>query len=659
MTPYDYKKIYESDEFKRESIKAGKKWGACYSPEKTVFRVWAPMAQSVSVCLYKTGSDGEGGAETLPCAEMLKVASSTYECTIRGNLDGIYYTYKIKRDDTYQECVDPYARACGVNGLRGMIADLSKTNPAQWKKDEKWVQKNKSTLIYELHVKDFSWDENSGIRKEYRGKYMAFTEDETSFKGLATGVSHLKEMGVTHVHLLPVFDFATVDETKDGQDFNWGYDPANYNVPEGSYATNPYDGHVRIREFKEMVKALHEAEIAVVMDVVYNHTYEFNGAFQILAPFYYYRQNEDGSLSDGSACGNETASERYLVSTFIKESVLYWAEEYHIDGFRFDLMGLHDTCTMNRIRQELDERFPDKPILLYGEPWTAQASPMESGFYPAVKKNISLLDNGIAIFSDDTRDAIKGSVFYGEEPGFVNGAHNMESKIASAVQAWCDGGHEFSPLSPAQIINYVSVHDNFTLWDKLIQTAGMEDYESKPANILRENKLAAGIVLFSMGTPLFQAGEEFARTKKGDHNSYHSTPSVNQLDWNRRVVFDDLVKYYQGLIALRGEIPFYQDKSMDALYHISIHRQEKNMVSFLIDHACYKKSRWKQIFVCFNAGKQGEQLELPKGKWQVLLDEKSSFLWKKEHLFNKVNIVEKEVSISAVSMLILGSSEQI
>lgn len=659
MTPYDYKQQYESDEFIRESIKAGKKWGACFSPEKTVFRVWAPMAQSVSVCLYKTGSDEEKEAETLPCAEMLKVAYGTYECTIRGNLDGIYYTYRIKRDNIIKECVDPYARACGVNGLRGMIVDLSKTNPVGWKKDEKWVQKNKNTVIYELHVKDFSFDENAGIRKDYRSKYLAFTEEDTTFKGMSTGVNYLKEMGITHVHLLPVFDFGSVDEAGDGRDFNWGYDPVNYNVPEGSYATNPYDGHVRIREFKEMVKALHEAEIAVIMDVVYNHTYVSDGAFQILAPFYYYRQNENGSFSDGSACGNETASERYLVSSFIRESVLYWAEEYHIDGFRFDLMGLHDTRTMNSIRRELDERFPDKHILIYGEPWTAAESPMKEGFFPAIKKNVSLLDNGVAIFSDDTRDAIKGSVFYGEVPGFVNGAQGMERKIVSAVQAWCDGGHEFSPSSPAQIINYVSVHDNFTLWDKLVKTSGTEDYDTKSPEILKENKLAAGIVMFSMGTPLFQAGEEFGRTKKGDHNSYRSAPSVNQLDWNRRVVFDDLVKYYQGLIALRSEIPFYRDKSMDALCNISIYKQEQNMVSFLIDNSGYKKSKWNQIYVCFYVGKEEAMLELPKGKWQVLANEKSSFLWKKDHLFNKMSIVEKEIAISAVSLLVLGKSEQI
>lgn len=657
MTPSDYKKIYESADFKRESIKAGKTWGAIYSPEKTVFRVWAPLAQSVSVCLYKTGSDDEGEAKILPNIEMTKVASSTYECTVNGNLEGVYYTYKVKRDDIIRECIDPYAKACGVNGLRGMVVDLSKTNPPGWKKDEKWVQKNKNTLIYELHVKDFSWDENAGIRKEYRGKYMAFTEEGTSFKGMATGISYLKEMGVTHVHLLPVFDFASVDEIQDGHGFNWGYDPANYNIPEGSYATNPYDGHVRIREFKEMVKALHEAEIAVVMDVVYNHTYVSDGAFQILAPYYYYRQNEDGSLSDGSACGNETASERYMVSTFIRESVLYWAKEYHIDGFRFDLMGLHDTVTMNRIRRDLDERFPHKHILLYGEPWTAQASPMEQGFYPAIKSNISLLDNGIAIFSDDTRDAIKGSVFYGEIPGFVNGAPYMEEKIASAVQAWCDGGHGFYPLSPSQIINYVSVHDNFTLWDKLIKTAGRDDYDTKYEDIIRQNKLAAGIVLFSMGTPLIQAGEEFGRTKKGDHNSYRSAPSVNQLDWNRRVLFDDLVKYYRGLIALRGEIPFYQDKTMDALCHIAILKQEGDMVSFLIDNTQYKKSRWKRIFICFYAGKQDGKLDLPKGKWQVLADQNSSFLWRKEHVNAKINIVEKDMAISAVSLCILGSSD--
>lgn len=658
MTPYDYKRLYESEDFKKERIQAGECWGPEYGKDRTVFRVWVPAAEKVSVCFYKTGTDNEAGAEKCGETEMLRVAPSSYECTVEGDLDGVYYTYAVTRDGVVRECTDPYAKACGANGLRSMVVDLEKTNPTGWAEDKKWVQKKKNTVICELHVKDFSWQEESGVSREHRGKFLAFTEKGKTYEGHAVGIDHLKEMGITHVHLLPIFDYATVDETDSENAFNWGYDPANYNVPEGSYATNPYDGHARIKECKEMVKALHEAGIAVVMDVVYNHTYASDGAFQILAPYYYYRQNEDGSLSDGSACGNETASERYGVGSFIRQSVLYWAEEYHIDGFRFDLMGLHDTQTLNSIRTALNERFPEKPILMYGEPWTAAASPMEAGFTPAVKSNVDKLDNGIAIFNDNTRDAIKGSVFYGDQPGFVNGKKGMEKEIASAALAWCDGGHDFAPLSPAQCINYVSVHDNFTLWDKLVITAGMQEYDEKADRLLRENRLAAGIVMTCMGTPLFQAGEEFGRTKYGDENSYRSAPKVNCLDWKRRAAFDDLVEYYRGLIELRGKIGFFRDKTMSALEHIRVLKAEDDKVVLLIDNAYYGRTPWKRIWICYNAGDKNVSMQLPSGKWRVLASGSSSFLWKKEGLFHKSKKIEKETEIEALSLCILGSGTE-
>ncbi|MGN1148765.1 MAG: type I pullulanase [Lachnospiraceae bacterium] len=656
MTPYEYKKIYETKEFKEECARSGELWGAFYDKDQTIFRAWAPFAEHVSVRLYRTGTDGEQGAADISCTEMQRVAPHSYECTILGDWEGTYYTYVVERDGQRLECADPYARACGANGQRSMVINLVDTNPDGWEKDKKWVQKKKNTVICELHVKDFSWQEKSGISKKYRGKFLAFTEKGTSVAGQVTGISHLKKMGISHVHLLPIFDYASVDETGSEEAFNWGYDPMNYNVPEGSYATDPYDGHVRIRECKEMIKVLHDAGIAVVMDVVYNHTYASDGAFQVMAPFYYYRQNEDGSLSNGSACGNETASERYMAGSFIRQSVLYWAEEYHIDGFRFDLMGLHDTQTMNSIRKALDERFPDKKILLYGEPWTAAASCMEPGFFPAVKTNLNMLDEGIAVFNDNTRDAIKGSVFYGEAPGFVNGAKGLEKAIASAALAWCDGGHDFMPLSPAQTINYVSVHDNYTLWDKLVRTAGLDDYNRRSERLLKENKLAAGIVMTCMGTPLFQAGEEFGRTKEGDENSYKSSPEINCLDWERRVEFDDLVEYYRGLIALRGKIGFFADKSQDALAHIKVLKAENDMVNLLIDNSFYPKTAWKRILISYYAGEESTKLILPSGKWQVLADGNSSFLWKRK-LFERVKKVEKEIEIDSVSLHILGSSE--
>lgn len=656
MTPCDYKKTYESEAFRKEWERTEENWGASYQKDKTIFKVWAPFAEKVSVCLYRTGTDQEKGAEPLTKTEMLRVAPASFSCTIEGDLDGVYYTYAVVRDGKEQECVDPYARACGANGARGMVVNLEATDPKGWAEDEKWVQKRKNTVIYELHVKDFSWQEQSGISRKHRGKFLAFTEKGTSFAGYPTGISHLKKLGITHVHLLPIFDYASVEETDSEKAFNWGYDPLNYNVPEGSYATDPYDGHVRIRECKEMIKALHEAGIAVVMDVVYNHTYSADGAFQILAPFYYYRQQEDGSLSNGSACGNEIASERQMAGSFIRQSVLYWAKEYHIDGFRFDLMGLHDTDTMNRLREELDARFPHKPILLYGEPWTAGPSPMEQGYWPAVKANVGRLDNGIAIFCDDTRDAIKGSVFDREAPGFVNGAKQLEGRIASAAVAWCDGGHDFAPRSPAQIINYVSVHDNLTLWDKLAATAGVTDYDVPDARLVKQNKLAAGIVLTCMGTPLFQAGEEFGRTKRGDENSYKSAPALNCLDWERRAAFDGLVEYYRGLIGLRSRIGFFADKSKEAFSRVQIQKAEQDMVNILIDNEGYGRTPYKKIFISYYAGQEDTTLLLPPGKWQVLADGGSSFLWKRSPVLGKGRRVRKEIKMEAVSLTILGSN---
>ncbi len=657
MTPLDYKKRYESEEFKSDCLQAGENWGAIYQKDKTVFRAWAPFAESVSICLYTTGTDDEEGAERISCKEMKRVSPHSFESIIMGDLDGIYYTYSVQREGKISECGDPYARACGANGHRSMVVNLLETNPDGWSEDEKWKQSNKNTVIYELHVKDFSRHEQSGISKEYRGKFMAFTQKAHKYQGYHTGIGHLIHMGITHVHLLPIFDFASVDEIGDEDSFNWGYDPMNYNIPEGSYSTNPYLGHVRIRECKEMIKALHEAGIAVVMDVVYNHTYAIDGPFQTLAPYYYYRQNEDGSLSNGSACGNETASEREMVSSFIKQSVLYWAKEYHIDGFRFDLMGLHDTKTINSIRRSLDETFPHKDILLYGEPWTAAPSPIAPGYFHANKKNVHMLDNGIAIFNDSMRDAVKGSVFYGDMPGFVNGAKGMEKAIASAAMAFCDGGHEFKLHSPAQSINYVSVHDNYTLWDKLVLTAGLEDYNSINTKLLSENKLAAGIVLTCMGTPLFQAGEEFARTKYGDENSYQSSWKINCLDWERRAVFNELVEYYRGLIALRGKIEFFMDHSPEALTHIQVLKARDEMVNLLIDHSSYPKSLWNRILISYYAGKKDTMLSLPEGRWQILADGNSSFLWKKRKLFGKPETFEKEIKMNGVSMCMLGSRE--
>ncbi len=651
-----YKLQYESKAFrKKEAPEAS--LGALYTPEGTTFRVWVPDAQEVNVNLYACGTKEEAEAQLklqdglLECVPM-KLSTkngetSVWEAAFGGDLHGVYYTYEIIRDGQRLECVDIYARACGANGIRGMIVNSSLTNPEGWAEDRLFNQTSTNTAIYELHVKDFSYHQSSGVPLQYRGKYLAFTGPNNK------GVEYLKQLGISHVHLLPIFDFASVDETGESSQFNWGYDPLNYNVPEGSYATNAYQGETRILECKQMIQALHQAGIGVIMDVVYNHTYSDDSNFQTLAPYYYYRQNADGTLSNGSACGNETASERIMFRKFMRESVLYWAEEYHIDGFRFDLMGLHDTDTLNDIRRSLDEQFADKKILLYGEPWIADKSTMAEGFFPATKANMHKLDEGIAVFSDDTRDTIKGNVFYQEHPGFINGGENLEQNIASAYQAWCDGGHEFKPISPKQIISYVSVHDNFTLWDKLVLSKKKTNYLKKYKDILAMNKLAAGIVFTCLGTPLIQAGEEFGRTKYGDENSYQSSASINCLDWKRKELFGDLVEYYKGLIALRNEIPIYQNQTSETWKDVHVLYAGNNRVEICIDLSWYR-CKWSKIYIIANASDKDAKIMLPTGTYKKLVDEKSSWQWKNSSKWSRIKRRTQNIKVSSGSIGVWG-----
>lgn len=658
MTALEYKKLYESEQFKDTSLCVRDDFGAVYSKEKTVFHVWAPTAEEVKLVLYATGTDEEEGAEKKACRSMKKIEGGVWEAEELGDLDGVYYTYLVTHDGMTQECIDIYAKACGANGKRGMVIDLEKTNPEGFEEDRNWKQKNKNTFLYELHVKDFSYDINSGIKEEYRGKYLAFTQKGTVLLGntsVKTGIDYLKELGVTHVHLLPVADFASIDETGENDRFNWGYDPANYNIPEGSYSTDPYHGEVRIKEFKQMVKALHDAGIGVVLDVVYNHTYASDSAFQKLAPYYYYRQQKDGRLADASACGNETASERFMYRQFMIQSVYYWAKEYHVDGFRFDLMGIHDTETMNLIRKRLNQLPNGKEILMYGEPWAADEPAMEEGYLPAVKRNLSRLDEGISIFSDDTRDTIKGSVFYGERPGYVNGKKGLEKKMKSVVCAWCDGGHEFTPKSPKQIITYTSAHDNYTLWDKLAITLQKNlNYTIKDRKVLKANKLTAAIVFTSKGIPFIQAGEEFGRTKQGDENSYKSAPSVNMLDWKRREEYNELVEYYKGLRELRQSFSGLHDNSMESISNIRFYEAEEDVVAFEITNKKGHADEWDKLFVVYNSNEASSIVTLPQGKWQPLVDGKSSKLWK--NMINIHQIIKKngKVEIEGLSAHIYG-----
>lgn len=621
-------------EFDKEFEYSGKDLGAVCQGKNTSFKVWAPFAEAVEVCLYPEGTDNrELPWDSLPeenCRRVQLKAGEhgTWAVEFGENLHGVYYDYLIHSKGTTVRTADPYAKACSCNGCRSMVVDLGLTDPEGFDRDKAPDIKTEN-IIYELHIKDFSHDPDSGIPEKYRGKYKAFTVTDSALPtGEPTCVAYLKELGITHVHLLPFYDFGWLDETDDRQ-FSWGYDPLNYNVPEGSFATDTKDGTVRIRECKEMIQALHRAGLRVVMDVVYNHTYEPDSWLERTAPGYYARRYENGVLADGSACRSDMAVGRAMVDNYIVNSVLYWAKEYHLDGFRFDLMGLLTTEIMNRIRKELDEEYGPGEKLLYGEPWRADESPMEEGTHAALKDNVLQLHENVGMFSDDTRDAIKGHVFFAKVPGFVNGGRGFEDRILDAVTGWRDNVDGFRPKSCNQIVNYVSAHDNFTLWDKLLYTLrdgdeleNRESYDEPYEDVMAVNKLAALIYFTCQGHIFFQAGEEFGRTKFGDENSFRSAPEINMLNWSRAVRFGELVDYYKGLIALRKELPGLCDKAVTASERISgqtVHRE--GMVSFFVNNESANRSvEWSTLFIIYNASEVSGLMELPEGEWDMLVD---------------------------------------
>jgi len=628
--------VHYNQDFDNQFRYDEKDLGAICSKEGTIFKVWCPLADRVTLHLYKDGS----ASEEYAAYDMTPGLRGVWSWKSDEYLHGTYYDYTVTRDGGITRTADPYAVACGVNGIRSMVVNLALTDPEGFAED-KAPEKEKENIIYELHIKDFSYDPESGVPQNYRGKYKAFTVKETD-AAYPTCVEYLQKLGVTHVHLLPMYDFGWLDEAGSDRQFNWGYDPVNYNVPEGSFATDPYDGVVRIRECKEMVQALHRAGIRVIMDVVYNHTYEPDSWLERMVPGYYNRRWADGSLANGSACGSDIACGRAMVDNYIADSVMYWAKEYHIDGFRFDLMGLLTVELMNRIRKELDDAFGKGEKLLYGEPWRATDSPMEEGTNAALKSNVQLLDEGVAMFSDDTRDVVKGHVFYEEIPGFVNGGKGLEEKLLGAVTGWCGGGAgaEFCPKSCAQIINYVSAHDNFTLWDKLVlsikgghgvnneyrentdEATDASVYTEKYADVLEANKLAAFIYFTCQGYIFFQAGEEYGRTKFGDGNSYRSDPELNMIRWRQTLEFSDLMAYYEGLISLRKKLPGLYDKSAGAAKRISGKEiRGEGVVSFCVDNASEDSaSKWSELFIAYNSNAQKTYLTLPEGQWTVLAD---------------------------------------
>ena len=624
-TPAQWKTLFENVPFHRENYYTGP-LGPDYTPGGTCLRLWAPTAEAVTVTLYHKG---DGGA-VLGTKPLVRGAHGVWSVWLPGEQHGRYYTFAVTVDGVTRETGDPYARAAGVNGVRSMIVDLARTAPSGWERDVRPTIPPAQRAVWEVSVRDFSQDAASGVRPAWRGKYMAFTQQGTTLHGDGihpTCLNYLKRLGVKYVQLMPIFDFGSVDEAKPLlRQYNWGYDPTNFNVPEGSYSTDPTRGEVRTRECREMIAALHAAGIGVVMDVVYNHTYRTENPLNSTVPYYFFRQNPDGSFSNGSGCGNEFASERPMARRYLIDSILYWAKEYHIDGFRFDLMGLYDAESINAVRTALDSLPGGRDILLYGEPWQGGASQLHR--YEANKANLAMLNERVGIFCDDTRDAIKGGCFDAREPGYVEGKPGSFWDIGAAVAAWCRSDR-LPPHAPSQIVSYVSAHDNFTLWDKLLCVRYEKpEFTARDTVALAQNRLAAGIYLTSFGLPFMQAGEEFARTKKGVSNSYRSSPTLNRLDWNRAEKYHALVDYYRGLLALRAAFPRLGSTDRHAPEALQFFALEQPLVGWTLPAVWGDGAAWSALCVFYNPTDTACTVSLPAGQWKLLSDGTSSSLWR-------------------------------
>jgi len=652
-----FNKVYTSEGFTTAYTYTGD-LGATYTKSATTFRLWAPTADSVVLNLYTVGDGGtiyEVAGKEGTRLEMLRKDQGLWELVLDADLNKVYYTYTVSVNGNVNEAVDPYAKAVGVNGNRGMVIDLDSTDPSGWANDKTvTLAHNTDAIIYEMHVRDFSTFVGSGITN--KGKFLAFTETGTVNKdGLSTGLDHLVELGITHIHLLPSFDFRTVDETTlEDNNFNWGYDPQNYNVPEGSYSTDPYNGEVRVNEFKQMVMALHSKKIGVIMDVVYNHTSLSDSSdFSKIVPGYYYRYTADGKFSNGSGTGNETASERSMVRKFIVDSVSYWATEYHIDGFRFDLMALHDIETMKQVKDALEAINPS--ILVYGEGWTGGSSTLALE-NRSTKINVSKL-NDIAVFSDDIRDAIKGNVFKKADKGFVNGEAGMEESVKFGIVASVLHGQVDYPLvkyskyayatSPTQVVTYVESHDNLTLWDKLLAT----NPEATEAERIAMVRLAYGILLTSQGVTFMQAGDDFLRSKGGNENSYNATDAVNQLNWDNKSAYADTVAYFEGLIDLRKSHPAFRMTTAEDIKTnlVFMENTEANTIGYTINNNA-NGDKWKDITVLMNANATEVTFTLDKAGWVVVVNENTAGV-------KKLSTVDgTTVTLAAQSIMVLVDS---
>lgn len=627
-----------------KSAYSGNDLGASYSKKATTFKVWSPNAASVRVNIFEHGSDNEGDAGSIMSRAMsLDKTTGVWSVTINGDLLNKYYTYSVTHGKTTKETADVYAKACGVNGQRSMVVDLSTTNPDGWENDKHvLVQNQTDASVWEISVADFSSSESSGVSEANRGKYLAFTEEGTTVNGVqgasSTCVDYLKKLGVKYVQIMPFYDFGSVDESKNIMDqYNWGYDPVNYNCPEGSYSTNPKKGEVRIKECKQMIQALHNAGIGVIMDVVYNHTYTSDSWFQRTVPNYYYRMNNDGTFSNGSGCSNDTASEHLMFRKYMIDSVTYWASEYHIDGFRFDLMGLHDVTTMNSIRTALDNLYADgsgSQILMYGEAWN-MATNCDEGTVLASQKNLKQLSDRIGAFDDTIRDAIKGSTG-GTDGAFVQeGSRRANLKTGIAGQSDTTTGWA---NVPSQCVTYASCHDNLCLYDKLVGSVYGADgkYRKRYEDLVAMNKLSAAIVITSQGIPFSLGGEEFCRSKDGDANSYASSRKENMLDWENVDLYSDVIEYYRGLYKIRDNFAAFSDSTSataNSLTYLS--DVPKGVTGYTINNT--ESGKWSQMCVIFN-GSDSAQNVTAKGDWVVLADNKTAGLRNIKNVTNSVKV---------------------
>lgn len=626
--------VIRTEKFDKAFFYDGNDLGASFSKTRTTFKVWAPTAENVLLLLYN-----EKGA-IKQSINMVRGEKGVWSTALEGNYEGVFYRYNVCVNKVWRDAVDPYVKAVSANGEFGVVIDLSKTIVPRQSGYLPPFKSYTDAIIYETHIRDFSIHPESGVNN--KGKYIAFCEEGT--KGpdnCITCVDYIVDLGITHLELLPFNDFGGIDETSERDQYNWGYNPVHYNVPEGSYATNPYDPYVRIRETKEMIEALHRKGIRVIMDVVYNHIYmrEYS-TFRKIVPGYYFRFNEFGFPSDGTGVGNDIASERLMVRKFIIDSVSYWAKEYNIDGFRFDLMGILDIETMNKIRKTLDEIDPS--IIILGEGWNLDTPLPESE--KAIIKNSAQMPR-IAHFNDIFRNTVKGSIFDLLDQGFISGniksKENMKMLFAGSILSTRDVNGIFP--SPQQSVNYVECHDNHTLWDKLAICNADESVEIRR----KRQYLAIAIVLFSQGIPFLHSGMEFFRTKYGEGNSYNKPDNINQLDWARKNMYENNIPFIKTLISIRKEHPAFRFSSAEEINrHYKWLSLSPNLAGFIL-YDLEDIDPWKTIIVLFNNGLIQKEFNLPDNDyWNIAVNGYEADV-------NGLGQINKKVVIKPLSTCIL------